>query len=65
MRNETTRWEQLAEDLYAAAFAMLDAEPEYSGLEAGRIATEVQRAFLRQMRDDAGDIQDDEQAAAA
>lgn len=63
MRNETDRWEQLSKDLYAAVFAMLDREPELSGQEAGRVATAVQRAFLRQMHDD--DIQDDEQSAAA
>ncbi len=39
------RIKALADDLYSHLFSVLDQEPDLTGLEAGQIATTVQKAF--------------------
>lgn len=46
-QSEFKQWcEGLSEDVYNAVFGLLEMEPDINGMEAGRIATAVQRAFL-------------------
>jgi hypothetical protein len=45
MTNKRVKW--ISSDLYTFAFQLLDADLEYDGDEAGRIATAVQRTFER------------------
>jgi hypothetical protein len=41
--------EQLGEDIRQHVFLLLDGEPEIDGMEAGRIAAEVEAQFYRSM----------------
>ena len=43
------RVQQLAEDVRQHAFNLLDAEPELTGDDAGRVAASVEQAFLSAM----------------
>ena len=43
------RIELLGEDLRQYVFHMLDAEPDMDGMEAGRVAAEVEHAFYAAM----------------
>lgn len=45
------RRERLSKAVYDAVFEILDAEPEFDGMAAGRIATSTQQWFLASLKD--------------
>lgn len=50
MTREEKEWtDQTAENLYNVVFHELDAQPFISGMEAGKIATKVEKAFKKAM----------------
>lgn len=48
-RPERERVELLARDIYDMVFVMLDAEPDIDSMDAGKVATRIERAFIREM----------------